>query len=440
MSLSSFFRRLKSVFFSPLWILLFQVYLIGVGAALTAVLFRNGINGLSRLRLEQLDFLPPLMLLPLIGLAGGAIAGALVEWVEPSAAGSGFPQLIKFFRHAVVPLNWRTAIVKLIGGILVIGAGFPLGVEGPSAYMGASIASQFCQWFPASQGRRRLLIATGAGAGIAAAFNAPLGGFIYALEQLHRDFSPQITIPLAIGMMGAEFWAQVFDYQGLSLLAGSNFAVLYQFDLKHVTYSALDVPFLIVLGLLAGMLAPLFERCILRLQFLIYHQWHLRPAIAIAVTGLLIGSIYAFMPHNFRESVALQSALVEGKLDWSVAAAGLVTTLGLTILAVASKAPGGILSSMLTVGGALGLLVNSLTQHWIGYNPPTLVIAGMGALMSAVTRAPISSTIVAFELTKNFALYHPLLISNVIAHMVAKQLSRKSLFEKMNELKWNNIV
>ena len=433
MGITSFFRRLKSVFCSPFSIAFCQVYLIGVGAALSAILFRNGMNGLSRLRLELSDSLPPLIILPLIGLVGGAIAGALVEWVEPSGAGSGFPQLIKFFDGASIPFTWRTAIVKLIGGTIVIGSGFPLGAEGPSAQMGASLASQLSQWFSASEVRRRLLIATGAGAGIAAAFNAPLGGFAFVLEQLLKDVSPGIVIPLMVGTITADFWSHVFGYQGLSLLAGSNFVELYQFKLEHITYNVIDVPFLVLLGLLAGVLEPLGSRFILRLQFLIYHQWQLRPTIAIAGVGLLIGSIYAFTPHNFRESPALQSALVQGKLDWQVAATGLVITMGLTVLAAASKAPGGLFSSTLTVGGALGLLINSIAHHWIGYNPPTLMIAGMGAFLSALTRSPLSSIIITLELTKNTLLYHPLVISSIIAYLVARQISRKSLFEKMNE-------
>jgi CIC family chloride channel protein len=290
-----------------------------------------------------------------------------------------------------------------------------------------------CRWFSAAEARRRLLIATGAGAGIAAAFNAPLGGFAYALEQLLKDISPSLIVPLIIGTMVADFWGQVFGYQGLRLLAGSNFTVLYEFKLENLTYSAIDVPFLIILGLLAGLLAPLFDRCILKLQFLLQHRWHLRPTMAIAGTGLLIGTIYALVPHNFRDSAALQSALVEGKLNWQVATAGLVTTLCLTILAAASKAPGGLFSSLLTVGGALGLLVNSLAHHWIAYNPPTLAIAGMGAFLSAVTRTPLSAIIITLELTKNFLVYHPLTISSVIAYLVARQLSSKSLFERMNE-------
>ena len=89
---------------------------------------------------------------------------------------------------------------------------------------------------------------------------------------------------------------------------------------------------------------------------------------------------------------------------------------------------------MLTIGGALGVLVNSLVHHWIGYNPPILMIAGMGAFMSAVTRSPLSSIIITLELTKNFLVYHPIMIASVMAYVVARQLSRKSLFEKMNEL------
>jgi CIC family chloride channel protein len=423
----------KSIFSSPFWVILLQIYVIGIGAALTAILLRNGMRGLNHVRLDLLDSFPDWMVLPFIGLGGGAIAGSLVQWVESGAAGSGFPQLIEFFKDASAPLNWRTAITKLIGGIFVIGSGFPLGVEGPSAHMGASIASQLSQWFSASEERRRLLVATGAGAGIAAAFNAPLGGFAYAIESLIKDISPGIVLPIAIGAMVADFWGQVFGYQGLRLLAGANFTILYQFEVDNASYAAIDVPFLILLGGLAGLLAPLFDASILRLQSLIWHRWRLRPVAAIASVGLLIGLIYAFLPHNFRDSVALQSALVEGQLNWQVAAVGLVTTLALTILAAASKAPGGLFSSMLTVGGALGLLVNALANHWIAYNPPTLVIAGMGAFMSAVTRSPLSSIIITFELTKNFLLYHPLMISCVIAYLVARLFSSKSLFERMGE-------
>lgn len=172
---SQLLRRLKAVLLSPIWIALFQTYLIGVGASLTAVSFRKGTNGLSLLRLQMSETLPPWLVLPLMGWVGGTIAGALIEWVEPNAAGSGFPQLRKYFHNVSVPLTWRAAIVKLIGGISAIGSGFPLGAEGPSAYMGASIAAQLSQWFSSSQARRRLLTGTGAGAGIAAAFNAPLG-------------------------------------------------------------------------------------------------------------------------------------------------------------------------------------------------------------------------------------------------------------------------
>ncbi|MGK7909426.1 MAG: chloride channel protein [Synechococcus sp.] len=426
-----FTYRLRAVLFSPIWIALFQTYLIGVGAAVTAVLFRKGTSGLSLLRLQMSESLPAWLVLPLMGLLGGAIAGVLIEWVEPNAAGSGFPQLEKYFHNASVPLTWRTAFVKLIGGISAIGSGFPLGAEGPSAYMGASIATQLGKWFSSSQARRRLLTATGAGAGIAAAFNAPLGGFAYALAELKWSFTPKVSIPLSVGMMAAEFWGQVFDYQGLDLLAGSDFAVLYQFELGKISYSLIDVPFLIVLGVLAGLLAPIFDCCILKVQYLMQHQWKLRPTVAIGGAGLAIGIITTFVPQNFQESSVLREAVLEGTLDWRLAAIGLFTTFALTVIAAASRAPGGLFASLLTIGGALGLLVNALSNHWLAYDPPTLMIAGMGAFMSAVKRTPISSTIITFELTKNFVVYHPIVISSVISYLTARQLSRKALFSQM---------
>lgn len=207
--------------------------------------------------------------------------------------------------------------------------------------------------------------------------------------------------------------------------------MLYQYELKNISYSLIDVPFLIVLGVLAGLLAPLFDRCILTLQYFLQHQWHLRPTITIGGAGLVIGSITTFVPQNFQESSVLRRALLEGSLDWRLSTIGLVTIFILTVIAAASRAPGGLFASLLTIGGALGLLVNALSNHWLAYDPPTLMIAGMGAFMSAVKRTPISSTIITFELTKNFVVYHPIVISSVISYLVARKLSRKSLFSQM---------
>ena len=170
--------------------------LTGLGAALTGVLFKTGIHTLDNWRLELLEILPAWFILPLLGGIGGLISATIISKFAPAAGGAGVTQIIKYLRHKEVPMGLNVGIGKLVAGIIAIGSGFPLGPEGPAVQMGGSVAWKMAQWLKAPVAFRRVIVAAGSGAGIAAVFSAPIGGFIYAIEELLNSSRPVILLSL----------------------------------------------------------------------------------------------------------------------------------------------------------------------------------------------------------------------------------------------------
>ena len=177
-------RSIKKLLKKKFFIVGIALLLTGLGASITSISFKTGIYFINNWKLELLNNFPSYLVLPLIGCFGGYISGSLIKNFAPAAKGSGVSQIMGFLRHKKVPMNIKVGMVKLISGIIAIGSGFPLGPEGPSVQMGGSVAWQMAKWLKAPVSFRRVIVAAGGGAGIAAVFSAPLGGFIYAIEEL----------------------------------------------------------------------------------------------------------------------------------------------------------------------------------------------------------------------------------------------------------------
>ncbi|HEY9828129.1 MAG TPA: chloride channel protein, partial [Stenomitos sp.] len=158
-----------------------EACLIGLVSAIAAVFLKQGVHWLSEWRLDLAHKWPAWMVLPLIGLVGGLLAGLLVEQVAPETSGSGIPQVKAVLARVPIALDLRVAFAKLIGGFLVLGSGLPLGREGPTVQIGSALAATLSRRFPTSPDHRRQLIAAGAGAGVAAAFNAPIAGVLFVV-------------------------------------------------------------------------------------------------------------------------------------------------------------------------------------------------------------------------------------------------------------------
>jgi CIC family chloride channel protein len=227
---------------------IFEACIIGVVSGLTAVSLKQGVEWLTRWRTSS-DF-PLWIALPLIGLIGGWLSGWMVERLAPEASGSGIPQVKAAMGFAPIPLNLRVALVKLGSTLLALGSGLSLGRQGPTVQIGAGLAAQLSRWVPTSPEYRRQLISAGAAAGLAAGFNAPIAGVLFVVEELLQDFSG-LTLGTAIlaSFIGAVV-SRLLGGQGLNLAMDSS----------TVNLSMYDLPFLAILGLLAGVLGALFGR------------------------------------------------------------------------------------------------------------------------------------------------------------------------------------
>ena len=187
-------------------------------------------------------------------------------------------------------MGLKVGIGKLIAGILAIGSGFPLGPEGPAVQMGGSVAWQMAKWLKAPIAFRRVIVAAGSGAGIAAVFSAPIGGFIYTLEELLNSSRPVVLLLVVVTTFWADSWAAIFQGQGF------NLDIDFPLEIKVLP---IDFCYLIILGIVVGLLAQLYSQYVLIMQE-IGNKWFTGKVVRrMAISGLLLGSIFSFLPKEF---------------------------------------------------------------------------------------------------------------------------------------------
>ncbi|NJL46090.1 MAG: CBS domain-containing protein, partial [Leptolyngbyaceae cyanobacterium SM2_3_12] len=407
-----------------------EACLIGLVSGLAAVLLKQGVEGLTLWRTSST--LPAWLMLPTIGLVGGWLSGWLVERLAPEASGSGIPQVKAALGFAPVPLNLRVALVKLGSTLLALGSGLSLGRQGPTVQIGAGLAAQLSRWVPTSPEYRRQLISAGAAAGLAAGFNAPIAGVLFVVEELLQDFS-DLTLGSAIlaSFTGAVV-SRLLGGQGLNLTMTA----------QPISLSIYDLPFLVILGVVAGLLGALFGRGIFSSLTFFRQFTRLGLPGRIGLAGLVTGLVGVFLPIAAEDNTGLQAFLVTGSAGWQLIAVAFVAKFVLTLLAYGSGAAGGIFAPSLVLGAALGCLVSFLAQgvysgfgawplpEYLG-GTTTYALTGMGAFFSAVTRVPITAIVIVFEMTANFNLVLPLMIGSGIAYLVADRANRGSIYNRL---------
>ncbi|MBE9020386.1 chloride channel protein, partial [Chroococcidiopsidales cyanobacterium LEGE 13417] len=424
-----FSTRLSHQLMRPKRLAILEACLIGLVSGLAAVLLGQGVGWLGGWRQHTANLFPAHIILPLIGLAGGLLAGWLVDRFAPAASGSGMSEVKAVLASVPMPLNLRIAIVKLISAILVLGSGMPLGREGPTVQIGAALAAQLSRWFPTSPDHRRQLIAAGAGAGLAAAFDAPIAGVLFIVEELLQDVSG-ITLGTAIlSSFIAAVVARIYGTHSLDLdlrLVSSN-----------TSFAAGEIPFYLVLGVLAGLLGVVFNRGVLKSLDFNRHVLRVSLPWRMGLAGLVAGFILVLLP-DFRDNAGLRQILLAGEADWQQVAIAFLVQFCLILITYGSGAPGGLLVPSLVLGAALGYLVGVWEHSWLGLGTATTYArAGMGAFFSAVARVPITGIIIVFEMTTDFNLVLPLMIGSVAAYLVAESVSAGSLYDLL--LKWKGI-
>ncbi|MEM9502566.1 MAG: chloride channel protein [Cyanobacteria bacterium P01_E01_bin.43] len=424
------FRRLHK-FFGPKRVAFLEACIIGVVSGLAAVALKQSVEVLTDWRLNSA--LPAWFLLPTVGLLGGVASGWLLERVSPEAVGSGIPKVKAALAYHDVPLNLRVALTKLFSTILALGSGLSLGRQGPTVQIGAALAAQLSQWVPTSPEYRRQLIAAGAAAGLAAGFNAPIAGVLFVVEELLQDFS-NLTLGTAIL---ASFVGAV-----VSRLLGGQGLNLNSFGMMQTGFSVQDLPFLVLLGVMAGILGGLFSQGIFSSLSFFQRLTSLSLPLKIGLAGCLTGLVGAALPIAAQDNTGLREFLVTGGAAWQIITAAFVAKFCLTLLAYGSGASGGLFAPALVLGSALGCLVSFVAQTghaWMGLpvgtlessNTTTYALTGMGAFFSAVTRGPITAIVIVFEMTANFNLVLPLMVGSGLAYLFSERIAGVPIYDRL---------
>ena len=414
-------------------IVVIALMLTGLGAAIAGVLFKAGVETLDTWRLKLLEDLPAWIVLPALGGVGGFISGTLITKLAPAASGSGITHIMAFIRHRPVPMGLKVGLVKLIAGIIAIGSGFPLGPEGPSVQMGGSVAWQMAKWLKAPIAFRRVIVAAGGGAGIAAVFSAPLGGFIYAIEELLNSARPVVLLLVIVTTF-------IADSSAIFLQGGSTEAT-YKIDFL---FSPNDFIYLVILGLIIGIFAEFYCKYVLMMQNLGKKLYQNKFILKMSMCGFILGIIYSLLGDEFHDLDKLKKIIATQNIDISINPAQNIIVWAILVvfilfitsgLAAATGAPGGLFYPMLILGGATGLIIGSLMPESV---PSTYVFAGMGAFVAGCSRTPITAMFLAFALTKNLIILKPVLISCITSFLIARLFDKKSIYERQIEIEVEN--
>ncbi len=357
------------------------------------------------------------------GIIGATFSVFLVRRYSPESKGSGIPN-IKAVLLRLVPLPWQRILpVKMIGGVIALSSGMALGREGPTVQMGGSMGAAVADWMKSSSRDRLALIAAGAGAGLAAAFNAPLAGLVFVLEELQRDFRR--------GVFGSTFIAcAIADI--VTRLVGGQLPVFHVPSYPAPPLSTL--PVFAILGIATGLLGVLFNRGLIGgLSF--FDRLHGRGRwLAVATVGATAGLIGWFTPiwvgggHDLSESI-----LVGGV---ALAAIPLVFAVRflLTIFSYSTGAPGGIFAPLLVLGSLIGLGIGNLTHAiapTLAPDPGAMAVVGMAAYFTAIVRAPLTGIVLIVEMTGNYNQMLPLLVACFFASTVADLLRDLPVYESL---------
>ena len=404
--------------------------LVGIGSGMVALLFRMALTGADALRnglLAWAHTLPAVgWLFPVLFSALGAgVAVVITRRYAPEAAGSGIPHL-EAVLHRFRSLKWKQVLpVKFFGGLLAIGGGLALGREGPTVQMGGAVGDALARGMKVSERERLTLISAGAGAGLAAAFNAPLSGLIFVLEEVRRDFQPIV--------FGASFVAAVIA-DIIARVGSGQFPV---FSVPSYPVPPLSsLPVFALLGLITGLLGVLFNRSLLA-SIRFFGRLSSRYALpSAAITGGLIGLAGWFSPLLIGGGHNLAEDALHGELLLASIPIIFVVRFLLTPLSYGTGAPGGIFAPLLVLGALIGLAIGQIAHNLapaIAPIPAVFAVVGMAAYFTAIVRAPLTGVMLILEMTGNYSQMLSLLVSCFCAYAVAEFLKDRPIYEALLE-------
>ncbi len=400
----------------------------GFLGALSSLVFQGLAEGAHRLLtgsnegvVESMKQLPwwAVLALPAVG---GLLAGVILMLGKHLTKGQSSTDYMEAISIGSGHVPIRASLLKSTAALFSIGSGGSIGREGPMVQLAAVMASFIGRWRQFTPPQLRLMVACGAAAGIASAYNAPIAGSFFVAEIILGTIAMESLGPLAVSAVVAAMTVRVLTSE----------AQLYKVPEFRLS-SPLEMPAYIALGVIAGVLAPWFLRSLKRAEE-IFIATKLPLVARMTLGGLIVGALAIQVPEVCGNGYSVVVTILKGHVLWTTLLLFVACKWLATASSFGSGAPGGVFTPSLFMGAGAGFLFGQAV-HTIwpsgAVDPRAFALVGMGAFLSAVSHAPVMAVIMLFEMTLSYDIILPLMLCSVVAYYTAKGLEGRSLYSEV---------
>lgn len=405
--------------------LFFEGLIVGALAGLIAIIYRLLLTNAEDIYFTIVSFVKGNFILTILWFMGLVILGLVIAAFlkyEPYISGSGIPQVEAEVQGQIDQCWYKVLFAKIIAGTLCIVGGLSLGREGPSIQLGAMIGKAVSKFFKRIKTEERFLLTCGAAAGLSAAFNAPLAGIMFALEEVHKNFSTSALVSVMCASLTGDFLSrQIF---GLS--PSLHFTLEISLPLNQYAW-------LLVLGVVTGLLGVFYNKMTIaslklydRIPVLKSYQKIIIPLFVSGVLGL-------WLPQVIGGGHVLVNYLNSEQLVLSTLVVLLIVKFVFSLLSFGSGAPGGIFFPLLILGSLIGAIFGQIAMifgiadvYFVNF-----VIFAMAGFFAAIVRAPITGIVLIAEMCGTLKLLLPIAIVSFIAYIVANSLGNEPIYESL---------
>ncbi|MCJ2163147.1 MULTISPECIES: chloride channel protein [unclassified Pseudodesulfovibrio] len=404
---------------------LFLAILIGVLAGYGAVLFKYGLKYMQWVFYQNSsDFLTfsetiPLWMKIVMPAAGGLVVGVVVSYFASEAKGHGVPEVMQAIALRGGRIRKRVAAAKIFASAVTIGSGGSVGREGPMVQIGASIGSSVGQLFQTPSVHMKTMVGCGAAAGIAATFNAPIAGALFALEIIIGDFGVMQFSPVVLSSVTATAISRYY------------FGDFPHFDLPEYTIVSLwEYLFYPLLGVITGFVALAFTKTLYKFEDA-FDAVRIPEWIKPAIGGALLGVIFAIFPQVFGVGYGAMNLALVNKMGFQLLAVLIVVKILASSITLGSGGSGGIFAPSLFLGcmtgGAFGFILHALLPAHTAL-PGAYALVAMGGVVAGTTYAPITAILIIFEMTSDYSIILPLMLTCITATVMNSTIQRASIY------------
>jgi chloride channel protein, CIC family len=413
---------------SSLLTLALLTLIVGAGSGLIGAFFRLALEQGDNLRNALIAWAHGEQFLGfLFVIAACATAVAVAAWLvcrfSPAASGSGIPHVEAVLRGKLPEVRFGLILIKFVGGLLAIGSGLALGREGPSVQMGGSIGDLVGRLFRRNLPDCRVLLAAGAGAGLATAFNAPIAGAIFVLEELVQQFETRI----AIAALGAS--ATAIGVARVFLGDAPDFHV------RALVYAGAETrPLYFVLGAIAGIFGVFYNRALLGTIAAADRLDRWPVPLRAALIGAAVGMLAWFAPTLVGGGDAITQSALTGAGALALVPLIFLLRFALATVSYAARTPGGLFAPLLVLGAQIGLMFGAACRVLfpdLHIQPEGFAVAGMAAFFTGVVRAPLTGIALVVEMTASERMLLPMLGACFVAMLVPTLLDDPPIYESL---------